>query len=195
MAEPLRTLQIRLDVAAYNVPIADYLQENATIENICVGAVIRSDNEVLLIQRAEHDFAGLMWEVPGGACEHDRDKTILHSVEREVWEETGLRVRSVDRLVDFQEFQDIAGEIKGRYIWRKLTFEVEVEEGHGLGGPEMRKAISEAITLDPKEHSDWGWATEENVKRGEWDKGKMEFMTLQKKTLLDDFARQKDATA
>ncbi|KAG8420871.1 hypothetical protein J3458_002794 [Metarhizium acridum] len=108
-----------------------------------------------------------MWEVPGGACESNKDKTILHSVEGEVWEETGLHVRRVRRLVDHQEFQDIAGTIKGRYIWRKLTFGVDVEEGYSLDGPQMRKAIDEAIRMDLKEHCDWGWATEENIERGE----------------------------
>ncbi|KAK8925413.1 hypothetical protein MANI_011280 [Metarhizium anisopliae] len=189
MAEPQGTFQVHADAATYNVTIADYLQNNPTIQNVCVGAVIRSGNRVLLIRRAEHDFAGLMWEVPGGACESDKDKTILHSVEREVWEETGLHVRRVRRLVDHQEFQDIAGTVKGRYIWRKLTFGVDVGEGYGLDAAQMRKAIGKAIKMDPNEHCDWGWATEENVERGEWHKGKMELMALQKKTILDDFAR------
>ncbi|KID85833.1 NUDIX domain protein [Metarhizium guizhouense ARSEF 977] len=189
MAEPQGTFQVHADAATYNVTIADYLQNNPTIQNVCVGAVIRSGNRVLLIRRAERDFAGLMWEVPGGACESDKDKTILHSVEREVWEETGLHVRRVRRLVDHQEFQDIAGTAKGKYTWRKLTFGVDVREGYGLDAPQTRKAIDEAIKMDPNEHCDWGWATEENVERGEWQKGKMELMALQKQTILDDFAR------
>lgn len=188
MVKPQGNFQVHPDADEYNVPIADYLCGNKAIQNICIGAFIHSGNQVFLIRRAEHDFAGLMWEVPGGACEQTKDETILRSVEREVWEETGLHVRSILRLVAGVEFQDIAGMIRGKYIWRKLEFHVEVEEGYGLDAPQMREAIEKAIRLDPNEHCDWGWATKEDVEIGAWEKGKMEFMELQKKTLLDYFA-------
>ncbi|OAQ72124.1 NUDIX hydrolase domain-containing protein [Pochonia chlamydosporia 170] len=188
MAEPQGNFHVHPDAAPYDTSITDYLHNDPHIQNVCIGAVIGCGNQMLLIQRAEHDFAGLKWEVPGGACEHDKDKTILHSVEREVWEETGLHVRSIRRLVDFEEFQDIAGEKKGRYIWRKLTFQVEVEEGYGLDALEKRRVIEESIKMDPNEHCDWGWATKEDVEKCVWEKGKLDFMGLQQKTLLEGFA-------
>lgn len=188
MAALQGNFKIHPDAAAYNLSIADYLHGDKTIQNVCIGAFIHIGNQVLLIRRAEHDFAGLMWEVPGGACEQIKDKTILHSVEREVWEETGLHVRSILRLAAGVEFQDIAGKVQGKYIWRKLEFHVEVEEGYGLDAPQRREAIGKAIRLDPNEHCDWGWATKEDVEMGMWEKGSMQFMELQKKTLLDNFA-------
>lgn len=47
--------------------------------------------EVLLLQRAAHDFAPLLWEVPGGTWEPE-DQTIETTVRRELTEETGLTI-------------------------------------------------------------------------------------------------------
>ncbi|KAM4066079.1 NUDIX domain-containing protein [Hirsutella rhossiliensis] len=172
------TFEVSPGVAEFNMPISEYMRLNPSISRLAVGAMIFSGNHIMLIQRASHDFAPLMWEVPGGACEANKDATILHSVSRELWEETGLRLRSVKKHVDNVEFDD------GRQhalTWRKITFEVEVDEGHGLGPAERRDVISAAVKLNPTEHRGWGWAQMAEVEEG---KGGKQFMELQRSTIL-----------
>ncbi|MGW4813235.1 NUDIX hydrolase [Kitasatospora cineracea] len=55
------------------------------------GVVVRDDGRVLAIQRADNGT----WEPPGGVLE--LGETVEDGVRREVFEETGIRVR-VDRL-------------------------------------------------------------------------------------------------
>lgn len=57
----------------------------------CVGAVVHDRRgRLLLIQRAQEPGRGL-WSLPGGRVEPG--ETDEQAVTREVWEETGLRVR------------------------------------------------------------------------------------------------------
>jgi ADP-ribose pyrophosphatase YjhB (NUDIX family) len=55
------------------------------------GVVVRDDGRVLVIRRADNG----RWEPPGGVLE--RDEAIEDGVVREVYEETGIKVR-VERL-------------------------------------------------------------------------------------------------
>ncbi|MEV6110469.1 NUDIX domain-containing protein [Streptomyces sp. NPDC051940] len=50
------------------------------------GAVVREDGRLLAIKRADNGT----WEPPGGVLE--LDETPEHGVQREVWEETGVKV-------------------------------------------------------------------------------------------------------
>jgi ADP-ribose pyrophosphatase YjhB (NUDIX family) len=73
----------------------DYFNDpNAPAANSVVAsvvAVVRNDNgELLLIHRTDND----LWALPGGG--HDIGETISHTVEREVLEETGIRVEVTD---------------------------------------------------------------------------------------------------
>lgn len=102
---------------------------------------------LLLVQRAatERAFPNL-WEIPGGSTE-TFDRSILHSVAREVFEETGLHltriVRQVGEGVEFQSAKQITDEnglSKPRKSYLKLTFEIEVAEfeeklAEGSGDP------------------------------------------------------------
>jgi ADP-ribose pyrophosphatase YjhB (NUDIX family) len=58
----------------------------------CVGAIVHdSAHRLLLIRRGQEPGRGL-WSVPGGRVEPG--ETLARAVEREVLEETGLRVRA-----------------------------------------------------------------------------------------------------
>ncbi|KJZ73133.1 hypothetical protein HIM_07517 [Hirsutella minnesotensis 3608] len=179
-----KTFQVSPCVAEFSISTSEYLRLNPSISGLAVGAVLFSGDRLLLIQRASDDFAPLMWEVPGGACEADKDATILDSVARELWEETGLHLRRVKRHVDNVEFSDDG--LHG-FIWRKLTFEVEVDEGYGLGLAESRDTISAAVKPDPAEHQDWGWARMAEVEERKWEKGRLQLMEVQRGTMLTAF--------
>jgi 8-oxo-dGTP diphosphatase len=58
----------------------------------CVGAVMHDDAGRLLLVRRGHEPGRGLWSLPGGRVEPG--ETLAEAVEREVLEETGLRVRA-----------------------------------------------------------------------------------------------------
>ncbi|KAK0640667.1 NUDIX hydrolase domain-like protein [Cercophora newfieldiana] len=140
------------DLAPFDVSLETYLASNPTISRLVTSAVVvrcptsGTAPRVLLIQRAASDGFPLQWECPGGSVDVS-DQTILHALHRELFEETGLALtRIVDLLNGGVEFR------WGDGICRKLTFMVEVEERAG------------GVVLNPEEHVDFVWASEEDVR-------------------------------
>lgn len=96
---------------------------------------------LLLVQRAttERAFPN-RWEIPGGSSE-STDPTVLHSLAREVFEETGLHLTRVVRQVGTGvEFRSIPSNViigdggaKPVKVFLKLTFEIEVAEFDEFG--------------------------------------------------------------
>lgn len=60
---------------------------------LCVGAVVVHDAQLLLVRRGRPPGQGL-WSLPGGRVE--RGETMRAAVERELWEETAVRGRCTD---------------------------------------------------------------------------------------------------
>lgn len=115
---------------------------------------------ILLLQRAATDTLPNLWEIPGGTCE-DGDESILHAVAREVGEETGLMVSSVGPCAGTGYSFVSTG---GRVV-RKVNFLVEYQSGSGREGEREGEEGLE-VRLDPDEHRDYVWATEEEVRAG-----------------------------
>ncbi|KAA6414564.1 MAG: hypothetical protein FRX48_01313 [Lasallia pustulata] len=156
-------------------PSAYLIQESPNVSSPHTGPETR----LLLVQRSSHDSSPLRWEVPGGSSD-DGDPTILHSVARELFEETGLHLTRFNRQIgDGIGFETDQG--RRRKQWLKLSFEVEVLEipstSHGhvhdqnatarLGNNSQvadQLLDSVFITLDPDEHQSFAWATEEDIK-------------------------------
>ncbi|KAI9771039.1 MAG: hypothetical protein M1839_002975 [Geoglossum umbratile] len=171
-------------VSPFNVPAETYLASHEGYEAIATGALVfNSRDRLLVLQRAAHDSMPHLWEVPGGACDED-DETILHGVAREVWEESGLRVSAVGRRVGPGEEGHIFFTRKGLRVC-KFTFEAEVES-------------TEAVRLDPSEHQNYIWVTEEECRRHRAGDGdsvvEIKFTTsAQEATILEGFRLRKAA--
>ena len=128
------------------------------------------ETRLLLLQRSSRDSFPDRWEVPGGSSDR-LDPTILHSVARELFEETGLRLnRFVRQVGDGIVFETGPESKKKRCL--KLSFEVEVSEipstfHEGNGRIAGRVLDSLSITLHPAEHQEFAWATEEDIKNSD----------------------------
>lgn len=129
------------------------------LDGLAAGAVVFSNHHtdrqdrILLVQRASHDSMPNRWEIPGGAI--DDGETVLGGLAREVWEESGLKVRNVEAAVWEGEgtgagARQVFRTTRGKHIC-KFTFVVETED-------------SRKVKLDPNEHQDYAWATEEECR-------------------------------
>ncbi|KAB8256778.1 P-loop containing nucleoside triphosphate hydrolase protein [Aspergillus pseudonomiae] len=142
---------------------------------------------ILLIQRALCDSKPEFWEVPAGSCE-EQDKTPRDALEREVREETGLQL---SRVINALPIQTWTRSKEGQqHEWVGLPYIIGVSELEPSISHENRQGVSgralkwkEVIQLNPKEHRDFVWATEYEVRR---DKYKM--FGNHKETILEAFA-------
>ena len=156
--------EIDSSLKEWQVPAREWLNQYAKradttqqqIDGLCTGSAIFNDTgKILLIQRADHDSSAGYWEVPGGAVDED-DETILHGVARELREETGLTARRINHIVISDHNQQphgltvIANSRQKKHFGRAI-FQLEVHE------------YSE-VRLDPKEHQNFVWASEDEVK-------------------------------
>ncbi len=145
--------------------------------------VFDSEDRLLIVQRAAHDSMPNLWEIPGGACD-STDKSILHGIARELFEETGLRVNELRHLVGPGDGHVVFKTSRKGLIVCKFTFEVEVES-------------TEVVMLDPKEHQNYLWITEEDCKEyqvmGEGNMVRFQFTTAaQQATVLEGFRLRKE---
>jgi 8-oxo-dGTP diphosphatase len=72
-----------------------------------VGGVAIRDGRALLIRRGSEPLKG-EWSIPGGMLEVG--ETLAEGVVRELWEETGLRVRVLDLIEVFERIFDQEGQ-------------------------------------------------------------------------------------
>ncbi|HEY1074390.1 MAG TPA: NUDIX hydrolase [Patescibacteria group bacterium] len=99
------------------------------IVHVCVGALIRQNNKFLLIKRRAYPFG---YGFPAGHLEYEEQPQ--EGLAREVFEETGLRIKNSELL-----FNDFIPTSKCRYgadnhIW--YFYAVECEEGVPVLNPE-----------------------------------------------------------
>ena len=129
-------------------------QEDNKYSGVATGNIVFDcRGRVLIVQRASHDSLPDRWEFPGGAVD-DGDATILHAAARELWEEAGLNARRFTHVVA-EGHDQLPGEIfRNRTktkVFIRFAFHVEVESCDG-------------IKLDPNEHQDFAWASEEEIR-------------------------------
>lgn len=166
-------------LAPFTLSAAAYLAaNNKHWDGLASGVIVfnAAHTHVLTVQRAAHDSMPNRWEIPGGAVDED-DETILHAAARETLEESGLVVTRFVRAMPYTE--DAPGPVctntKGTILFCRITFVAEVE------GYEVK--------LDPNEHQDWEWCTEEEIRNEEKEGRKMRTThENQKAVILKAFA-------
>ena len=81
---------------------------------LAVGGVVREQGRVLLVKRANPPSMG-QWSIPGGRVE--LGETLAQAVERELLEETGLRVRCGDLITHLEVIDhDFVGRVRFHYL-------------------------------------------------------------------------------
>lgn len=168
----------------FTVRSAEYLANTSPLpaEFLATGALVFKDAEspdrrILLIQRAASDSMPNRWEIPGGGVD-DEDASILNAVARELWEEAGLIAADIGPLVGEGHFFQSRS---GKRIC-KFNFLVEAKADDG----------KLEVKLDPKEHQNFLWASEEEVKVGKAGDVELKFTTKeQEATILEAFRVKK----
>lgn len=151
--------------------------KNKHYDGLMTSAIVfNPQGRVLLVKRAAHDSMPNKWEPPGGAVDLE-DESILHACVRELWEEGGLTAkRIVSPVPESGEGTPVASR-GGSRMFLSFKFVIEVE-GDG----------SEA-SVDPSEHSQLTWATEEQVREMKFEDGSDMPMTgpMIHRAVLDGF--------
>lgn len=153
---PVFVFDFDQSLVPWNMPAREWLTNNdkhwTGLATACL--VFNQEGRILLVQRASHDSMPDRWEVPGGAADED-DPTILHAAARELWEEAGLLAKRFTHLVPGGPNGE-AGAVftnrTGLIFFCRFGFNVEVES-------------VEHVRLDPNEHQDYLWATEDEVEQ------------------------------
>ena len=68
----------------------------ASLRHAIIDALVLQDNKILLVKRSGKLLEGGKWAVVGGFV--DRDENLYQTVEREVREETGYKVKNITFL-------------------------------------------------------------------------------------------------
>ena len=137
-------------------------------------------DRILLIQRAALDSMPSKWETPGGGCD-DSDPSILYGVARELWEEAGLTASKIGPPIGDGYFFFT----RSRRLVCKFNFLVEAQLGEDG---------SLNVKLDPNEHQDYVWATEEEVKSKKVGDIELKFTADdQEKVILEAFRVRKNS--
>jgi 8-oxo-dGTP pyrophosphatase MutT (NUDIX family) len=154
-SHPRFDFEVDDSLSAWNMPANEWLQKHAKpYSGLASGNIVFNDSgKVLVIQRASTDSMPNKWEIPGGAVS-DEDHTFFHGAARELWEESGLRARRFTQVVTEgldREPGQVYPNSTNTKVWCRFAFIVEVES-------------CETVTLEPTEHQDFTWATEDEIR-------------------------------
>lgn len=136
-----------------------------TQQALCASACIVHDSKMLIVKRSEHEtsFPGI-FEIPGGHIE--LGEGFEEGLRREVKEETGLDVVIGDPYFAFT----YTGPTSGRHIG-EIHFMAELTDA------------SQPVLLDPNEHSEFQWITEDQINT-------YEFTDQIRQSVVKGFARK-----
>lgn len=69
---------------------------NASLRHVVVDVLVLKENKILLVKRAKKLLEGGKWGLVGGYVE--RDENLHQAVEREIFEETGYKIKDIALL-------------------------------------------------------------------------------------------------
>jgi len=107
------------------------------IEKKVVGAILTFQKQILIVMRSDkEDFLPGLAEIPSGGV--DGNETIMEALQREVFEETGLKILSVQKYLNSFDYMTGSGKKARQYNFWVI--------------PE-----SKDVKLNPEEHSRYEW--------------------------------------
>ena len=111
------------------------------ITRFVVGAVILSNNQILVLKRASREsFLPNLWELPSGKVDQGED--LGTALTREVFEETGLSIGS-GRYVDHFDYKSKSGQATRQFNFL-ITYDVDKAE----------------VKLNAEEHDEYMWTND-----------------------------------
>lgn len=116
-----------------------------TIQKVTIAGAVVKNNKILVVKRASDDDSyPNLWELPSGKKEPL--EKVTDSVVREVFEETGLRVKVLDTIFSFNFSIEKENEIKD---FTQIIFAVET--------------VGETQVELSGEHQDYKWIAESEL--------------------------------
>lgn len=109
-----------------------------------VGCFVKVNDEYLLLKRQDHDSAPNKWGLPAGGVL--KTETLVESMLRELFEETGIKATEKDLTYFDKVYADGAGGRRIVFYMYKMSLEEKPE-----------------VILDPEEHKDYIWIKAENI--------------------------------
>ena len=119
-----------------------------------MGAVVFKDDRVLLVRRGQPP-AKDHWAIPGGSVEIG--ETLQQAAEREIWEETGIRIRAAKPIYTFDvierdesqgiRFHYVIVDLLADYVSGELSAGDDAVEARWVSAEEIAELTVSASTL------------------------------------------------
>ncbi|KAG9244934.1 NUDIX hydrolase domain-like protein [Calycina marina] len=153
------TFEVDTRLKSWNLPLEQWLlaigKTFGNIDGVCTSSMVfNEEGRILMVQRASTDSMPNKWEVPGGAVDID-DASILAGAARELMEEAGLKAKRFNYEVATgpdEKFGRLFMNSRRTRSFCRVVFDVDVES-------------CEDVKLDPKEHQDFAWVMEDEVRK------------------------------
>jgi ADP-ribose pyrophosphatase len=121
---------------------------------LAVGAVVFKDDRVLLVRRGQPPAKDL-WAIPGGSVEIG--ETLQQAAEREVREETGIRIRAAKPIYTFDvierdesegiRFHYVIVDLLADYISGELSAGDDADDARWVSADEINSLAVNSTTL------------------------------------------------
>jgi ADP-ribose pyrophosphatase len=121
---------------------------------VAVGAVVFKDERVLLVRRGQPPAEDL-WAIPGGSVEIG--ETLQDAAEREIREETGIRIRAAEPIYTFDvierdktgriRFHYVIVDVSAEYVSGELTAGDDAIDARWISADEINRLAVSSTTL------------------------------------------------